>query len=62
MTITLNVSDKEREMCGVPHAPPPPRRPGRLRAAETAPETDTSLQGSDPCAPDLVETKSFVER
>lgn len=58
MTIILNVTDR-REKCAVW---PPARLPGRLRAAETAPETDTSLQGSDPCAPDLVETKSFVER
>lgn len=37
-------------------------RPGRLCAGGAVLEAGTSLRGSDPCAPDLVETKSFVER
>lgn len=34
--------------------------PDRLCAAGAAQEAGTSLRGSDPCAPDPVETKSFV--
>lgn len=34
--------------------------PDRLCAAGAAQEAGTSLRGSDPCAPDPAETKSFV--
>lgn len=36
--------------------------PGAVGENSSAGGPDTSLRGSDPCAPDLVETKSFVER